>query len=211
MMQPVILSLQISVLSTILLLILVPPCAWWLSQSQHHRRKFIIESILNLPLILPPAVLGFYLLLLFGQNGPLWFLKLAFSFHGLVIAAIIYCFPFVLQPLLVSFHALPQNMLEAAKIDGTSSLQQFLHLGLPLSRKGLVRGALLGFSHTMGAFGIMLIVGGAISGKTKVVSVTLWEKIETGDYQGAHFYALILAIISLSIFIFAKFLEKDEK
>ncbi len=210
-MQPIILSLQISLFTTIFLLILVPPCAWWLSQSKHHKSTIIIESIVNLPLILPPAVLGFYLLLLFGQNGPLWFLKLAFSFHGLVVAAIIYCFPFALQPVLVAFHGLSQNMLEAAKIDGLSGMQRFLYLGLPLSRKGLVRAALLGFSHTMGAFGIMLIVGGAISGKTKVVSVTLWEKIEMGDYQSAHFYALILAIISLFIFILAKFLEKDEK
>ncbi len=209
-MLPIFLSIQISVICMLFLLLLAPICAWWLSNTQ-SRIAIIVESFLNLPLILPPTVLGFYLLLLFGKNGPIWFLHLAFSFHGLVVTAIIYSFPFALQPLLVAFHSLPKDMLEAAKMDGISNKQQFLHLALPLSRRGLVRAALLGFSHSMGAFGVMLIVGGAITGKTKVVSVILWEKIETGDYRGAHFYALLLAIISLFTFIFAKHMEKDKK
>ncbi len=149
---------------------------------------------------MPPTVLGFYLLMILGKNGPFALLNLAFQFKGILIAAVIYSFPFVLQPLLVAFEKIPLSMMEFAKVDGISYWRRFFYLALPLSLKGISRAALLGFSHTMGAFGIILIIGGSIEGRTKTAAIALWEKVEMGDYGTAHIYALILMAISALVF-----------
>ncbi len=209
--SPILISLKLSFLTVFFLLFLAAPCAWWLVQLKAQKNRYIIEPILNFPLIMPPTVLGFYLLMLLGQKGPLGFLGLAFHFYGILIASILYSFPFVLQPLLVAFEKIPTVMLEFAKVDGVSYWKRFLHLALPLSLKGISRAALLGFSHTMGAFGVILIIGGSIEGRTKTASIALWEKIEMGDYHSAHIYAVILIVISAAIFLGLRYGEHKGK
>ncbi len=205
--SPIFISLQLSFLTVLLLLFLAAPCAWWLIHLKAQKSRYIAEPILNFPLIMPPTVLGFYLLMLLGKNGPFALFNLAFQFSGILIASIIYSFPFVLQPLLVAFEKIPAVMLEFAKVDGVSYWRRFFYLALPLSFKGISRAALLGFSHTMGAFGIILIIGGSIEGRTKTASIALWEKIEMGDYLSAHIYALILIAISIVIFFGLRYAE----
>ncbi len=198
---PIFISLQLSFITVALLLLLATPCAWWLVNLRAQKSRYIIEPILNFPLIMPPTVLGFYLLMLLGKSGPFAAFNLAFQFEGILIAAIIYSFPFVLQHLLVAFEKIPSAMIEFAKVDGVPYWRCFFHLALPLSLKGISRAALLGFSHTMGAFGIILIIGGSIEGRTKTAAIALWEKVEMGDYMSAHIYALILIIISAFVFL----------
>ncbi len=205
--SPIFISLQLSFITIIILLCLAAPCAWWLIQLKAQKSRYIAEPILNFPLIMPPTVLGFYLLMLLGNNGPFGMLNLAFQFNGILVASVIYSFPFVLQPLLVAFEKIPIVMLEFAKVDGISYWRRFFYLALPLSFKGISRAALLGFSHTMGAFGIILIIGGSIEGRTKTASIALWEKIEMGDYLSAHIYAIILIVISIIIFFVLRYWE----
>lgn len=189
---PIWLSVKLATVTTVLLLLIATPVAWWLAFA-HHRVKSIITAVSMLPLVLPPSVLGFYMLLLLGTNGPLGRLTaelglgtLAFTFPGLVIASIIYSFPFALQPILNAFEAIGRAPLEAAATLRASPLARFFTIAIPLAKPGLLSAVVMGFAHTMGEFGVILMIGGSIPGETKVLSVAIYEQVEALQYSEAH-------------------------
>jgi molybdate transport system permease protein len=195
-------TLKLAFITTLILLIIGTPLAWWLSRSQ-WRYKFLMEAIIALPLVLPPTVLGFYLLLMLGQNGPLGGLlnalggsPLAFSFSGLVIGSVVYSLPFVVQPLQDAFSAVGQRPMEVAATLRASPLDRFLTIALPLARPGFLTGAVLGFAHTIGEFGVVLMIGGNIPGETQVVSIAIYDHVESLQYSNAHWLSGGLLLIS---------------
>ncbi|WP_339669318.1 molybdate ABC transporter permease subunit [Dasania marina] len=199
----IVLSLQLATISTVILLIIGTPMAWWLAHSR-SRCKPIFEALVALPLVLPPTVLGFYLLLAFAPNSPfgqLWLSatgqSLAFSFSALVIGSVLYSLPFVVQPLQASFEQLPKNLLEAASTLGADFKDRFFSIVLPLSRRSFITAASLGFAHTVGEFGIVLMIGGNIPGKTQVLSIALFDRVESLQFQQAHILAAGLVVFSL--------------
>ncbi len=201
------LSLQLALLTSMLLLIITSPIAWWLSRTE-SRAKPVIEAIFALPIVLPPTVLGFYLLILFspeGLIGKAWLFtfnqSLSFSFEGLVVASIIYSFPFVLQPLQVSFESLGKWPVETASVLGLNKWQQMRKIVFPMTLKGWITGGSLGFAHTLGEFGVVLMVGGNIPGETRVVSIAIYDHVETLDFSAVHHLSIILLIISFSILL----------
>lgn len=203
--QAISLTLQLAVLTVLILLVIGTPLAWWLSQTQ-HRIKVVVEAVTALPLVLPPTVLGFYLLILLGANGPLGGLwqsltgsPLAFSFGGLVIASCLYSLPFVVQPLQNAFERLDRRAIEAAWTLGASPWWAFLSIILPQSRRGFLTAVVLGFAHTLGEFGVVLMVGGNIPGKTQVVSIAIYEHVESFDYAAAHSLSLFLLLFSFLV------------
>lgn len=199
----ILLTLELAAISTALLLVIATPLAWWLAHSQ-WRGKTLLEAFFALPLILPPTVLGFYLLIGFAPNSPFgqfWFATtgqpLAFSFSALVIGSVIYSLPFVVQPLQSHFEQLPKHLLEAAATLGANSRDRFLSIILPLSKRSLISAASLGFAHTVGEFGVVLMIGGNIPHETQVLSIALFDHVETGNYQQAHLLSAGLVICSL--------------
>ena len=181
------------------------PIAYWITYSR-WRWKFIAEAVVALPIVLPPTVLGFYILIALGPRSPLgrWWQSftghtLAFTFEGLVIGSIIYSLPFAVQPFAASFAAVDQRLLAASATLGASKLRTFLELILPLSLPGLVTGIALSFAHTMGEFGVVLMVGGNIPGVTRTVSIDIYDKVQAFDYAGANATALMLLVISFTI------------
>ncbi len=195
-------TLKLAGLTTLVLLLLGTPLAWWLSRSQ-WRFKFILEALLALPLVLPPTVLGFYLLLALGSNGPLaGFLEyfggkpLAFTFTGLVIGSVIYSMPFVIQPLQNAFEAIGKRPLEVAATLRASPLDRFFTVAIPLARSGFLTAAVLGFAHTLGEFGVVLMIGGNIPGETQVVSIAIYDHVETMEYANAHWLSAGLLLLS---------------
>ena len=189
---PVLLTLKLAGLTTLLLLILGTPLAWWLARSAAVWKE-AVGAVVALPLVLPPTVLGFYLLLVLGPDGPGGWLAafwgghtLAFTFGGLVIGSVIYSLPFVVQPIRTAFEAIGDRPLEAAATLGAGPLDRFFTVALPLARRGLLTGAVLGFAHTVGEFGVVLMIGGGIPGQTRVLSVALFEQVEAGDWADAH-------------------------
>jgi len=187
---------------TILLLVFGTPLAWWLSRSRSRLRP-VIEAITALPLVLPPTVLGFYLLLAFNPRSPLgavWIgltgQTLTFSFAGLVLASLIYSLPFTVQPLQAAFAQVGRAPLEAAASLGASPLDAFLSVASPLAFRGYLSAAVLTFAHTLGEFGVVLMVGGNIAGKTRVVSIAIYEQVETLEYAQAHVLSVILVALS---------------
>ena len=202
---PILLSVKLASVSIVLLLIISTPLAWWLAFTQ-NRFKVIVEVVTALPLVLPPTVLGFYLLILMGPAaapGKWWVAltgdTLAFSFAGLVIASIIYSLPFVVQPLVQAFQGVGREPLEAAATLGASPLDRFFSVASPLARRGYVTAGVLGFAHTLGEFGVVLMVGGNIPGRTKVVSIAIYESLETLDYMTAHILSIGLLIFSFLV------------
>ena len=196
--QPIWLSLKLASVTTVLLLLIATPIAWYLTWNRRWYSS-VYSAIATLPLVLPPSVLGFYLLVLLGSNGPLAQLglgTLAFSFPGLVFASIIYSFPFALQPLQNSFQAIGREPLEAAATLGASKLDTFFSVVLPLSRPGLLTATVLVFAHTIGEFGVILMIGGNIPGETRVLSVAIYDHVETMEYTQAH-------ILSFGMVMFA--------
>ena len=196
-------TLKLALLSSGILLLIAIPLAWWLARSE-WRYKFLLEAIIALPLVLPPTVLGFYLLLFLGPNGPLapifaWFdiRTLAFSFSGLVVASVFYSLPFAFQPLQNSFSAIGQRPLEVAATLGASRVDAFFSVILPLAKPGLVSAAVLSFAHTLGEFGVVLMIGGNIDGETRVLSMAIYEHVEAGEYAQAHGLSLVLLVFSL--------------
>ncbi|MCK0152372.1 molybdate ABC transporter permease subunit [Alcanivorax sp. S6407] len=196
-------SVQLSLVTVILLLLICTPLAWWLARRQWPGQS-LVEASLALPLVLPPSVLGFYLLLMLGPNGPGgWFAQLAgwrslaFSFPGLVIGSLVYSLPFVLQPLKNAFATLDNNQLAMASVCGASPRDRFFSLVLPQARLGYLSAAMLGFAHTLGEFGVVLMIGGSLPGETRVASVALYEHVEAGDYSNAHRLAAVLLVMSL--------------
>jgi len=197
-------TLRLALVSTLVLLLLGTPLAWWLARTRARLRP-ALEAFVALPLVLPPTVLGFYLLLLLGEGGPLGPLwarlggGLAFTFEGLVVASVLYSLPFVVQPLQGAFEAIGERPLEAAATLGAGPLDRFFTVALPLARRGLLTAATLGFAHTVGEFGVVLLVGGSIPGETRVLSIAIYEHVEALDYASAHRVAALLLAFSFAV------------
>jgi molybdate transport system permease protein len=207
MLDPVWLSLKLATVTVIVLLAIGTPLAWWLAWTQSRSRAFV-EALVALPLVLPPTVLGFYLLILLGPAGAIgqfWVAAtgttLTFSFSGLVIASVIYSFPFVVQPLQTAFEAVGRGPLEAAATLGANRLESFLRVAGPLSARGFVTAIVLGFAHTLGEFGVVLMVGGNIPGQTKVISIAVYEHVETLAYDQANILSAALLTFSFVVLL----------
>jgi len=205
---PIALTLSLASITTAILLVIGTPIAWWLARSQ-WRWKEAVGAVVSLPLVLPPTVLGFYLLLMLGPYGPggaiagLWGGRtLAFSFWGLVIGSVIYSMPFVVQPIRNAFEAMGNRPMEVAATLRASPLDRFLTVALPLARPGFLSGAVLGFAHTVGEFGVVLMIGGNIPGQTKVLSIAIYDYVERLQWMEAHILSLGMVIFAfLVIFI----------
>jgi molybdate transport system permease protein len=202
------LTLKLAAATTVLLLLLGTPLAWYLSRSQ-WRGKLLIETLVALPLVLPPTVLGFYLLLAFAPQSPLGQLlhtlglaPLAFSFTGLVLGSAIYSLPFVVQPLQNAFSAIGTRPLEVAATLGLNPWQRFIRVALPLAKPGFISASTLGFAHTLGEFGVVLMIGGNIPEETRVASIAIYEHVETLNYGQAHSLSLTLLLLSCLLLAF---------
>jgi len=203
--QAIGLSIRLAAATTVVLLVLGMPLAYWLARSRRRWRP-LVEAFVALPLILPPTVLGFYLLLAMGANGPLgdvWVLatgnRLAFSFEGLLLASVIYSLPFAVQPFSVAFAAVDRSLLETSWTLGRSGPATFFRVVLPLSAAGILTGMVLTFAHTLGEFGVVLMVGGSIPGETRTVSIAIYDRVQALDYAGAAATALPLLILSFAV------------
>jgi len=192
------LTLKLATITVVFLLLFGTPLAWWLSTTR-SRLKAAMEAITAMPLVLPPTVLGFYLLILMGEHGPLGQLwhhlfghPLSFSFSGLVLASCVYSLPFVVQPLQTAFEQLDRNEVEAAWTLGASHRSTFFTIVLPQARRGFLTAVVLGFAHTLGEFGVVLMVGGSIPGETKVMSIAIYEYVEALQFEQAHTLSLLL-------------------
>jgi len=200
--QAVWLTALLAGVTTLLLFPIASPLAWWLARSDSKGRS-LVDAVVAMPLVLPPTVLGFYLLVMLNPEsfvGGLWFNvtgeSLTFSFSGLVIASVIYSLPFMVQPLHATFRAVPVPVLEAAATLGASPRDQWLNVVLPLAKRGYLTGGVLTFAHTVGEFGVVLMMGGNIPGETRVLSIAIYEHVETLNYQAAHSLALGLMCFS---------------
>lgn len=198
-------TVKLAFISTLILLLFGTPFAWWLSRSK-WRFKFLIEAIVALPLVLPPTVLGFYLLIGLSPSGPIGILSssvgigsLAFTFPGLVIGSVLYSMPFVVQPLQDGFRNVGVSRLEAASVLGASPLDRFFTVAVPLARPAFVTASVLGFAHTLGEFGVVLMIGGNIPGETQVVSIAIYDHVEMLDYNKAHLLSGVLLLLSFLI------------
>lgn len=196
--SPLWLSLKLSFVTTLLLLAVCVPFAWWLATTG-RRRRILVSSLSTLPLVLPPSVLGFYMLLFLGSQSPLapvfnvfGVQTLAFSFSGLVIASMVYSLPFVLQPITTAFASIGRAPLEAAASLRASPLNTFVHVVIPLGKPAIISAAVLGFAHTMGEFGVILMIGGSIPEETRVLSIAIYEHVEALEYAQAHWLAGIM-------------------
>ncbi|WP_376871847.1 molybdate ABC transporter permease subunit [Albirhodobacter sp. R86504] len=201
---PLALSVQLGLVTTAVLLVLATPLAWWLSQTRSRLRPFI-ETLTALPLVLPPTVLGFYLLILFAPDAPLGGVfnaltgsTLTFSFAGLVFASCLYSLPFAVQPAQAAFEALGQAPFEAAASLGARPSARFFTVALPLAARGLLTGGVLTFAHTLGEFGVVLMVGGNIEGRTKVISIAIYEHVETIQLASAHLLSALMLALSFA-------------
>jgi molybdate transport system permease protein len=205
---PLLLTLYLATIVTVILLIIGTPLAWWLATTR-SKFKPIAEALTALPLVLPPTVLGFYLLILFNPNsaiGGFWVTltgeSLTFSFAGLVIASVIYSLPFMVQPLQSAFEGVGLSMREAAASLRASPRDTFFNVVAPLSKRGFLTASILTFAHTLGEFGVVLMVGGNIPGRTKVISIAIYEHVETLQYNQAHILSAILLCLSFITLLF---------
>ena len=204
----IIVTIKLALISTAILIVIGTLLAWWLSQTR-VKFKVVFEAIIALPLILPPTVLGFYLLMTLGQNGPVGRLleslggsSIAFTFSGLVVGSVIYSLPFVVQPLQNSFASIGKQPMEVAATLGASKLDRFFTVAIPLARSGFITAAVLGFAHTVGEFGVVLMIGGNIPGETGVLSIAIYDYVEAMEYGQAHLLAGGLLITSFLMLIF---------
>lgn len=195
-------TLKLAGVTTVILLLIGTPAAWWLARSR-WRFKFMVEAVVALPLVLPPTVLGFYLLVALGPQGPIGGLMealggqpLAFTFTGLVIGSVMYSMPFVIQPLQDAFAAVGRRPLEVAATLRASPLDRFFTVAVPLARPGFLTAAVLGFAHTLGEFGVVLMIGGSIPGSTKVISIAIYDHVESLEYVQAHWISGALLLLS---------------
>ena len=201
----IVLTAALAGTTTLILLLLGTPLAWWLA-TRRSNASALVESLVALPLVLPPTVLGFYLLLALAPDSPLGQLwqqltgtRLAFSFSALVIGSVIYSLPFVVQPLQSAFQSLPGGILQAAATLGASPWDQFRSVVLPMTRRSFVAAASLGFAHTVGEFGVILMIGGNVPGETQVLSIALYDRVETLQFDEAHRLAIGLVVFSLGL------------
>ncbi|HTQ59477.1 MAG TPA: molybdate ABC transporter permease subunit [Candidatus Solibacter sp.] len=204
-MDALLLSLRLALYVSAILLAIGMPLAYWLAYSK-WRGKFLLEALVALPLVLPPTVLGFYVLLAMGPRGPLGKLwetlfgdGLAFTFEGLVLASVLYSFPFAVQPLIASFESVDHKLLDASAVLGVGRLKTFWRIILPLSIPGIVTAMVLSFAHTMGEFGVVLMVGGNLAGVTRTVSIAIFDEVQSLNYAEANRLSLALLAISFSV------------
>jgi molybdate transport system permease protein len=202
-----VLTIKLAALTTGLLLLLGTPLAWWLARTRSHMRPWI-EALVALPLVLPPTVLGFYLLIALGPEGPIgsaisWFggPSLAFTFTGLVLGSMVYSLPFVVQPLQSAFSTIPSGVLDAAATLGAAPADCFRSVALPLAKTGFLVATVLGFAHTLGEFGVVLMIGGNIPGETQVLSIAIYEHVEGLEYAQAHGLSLSLLLFSMVLLV----------
>ncbi len=205
--EPIWISLQLAGVTVLILLVLGTPVAWWLAQTR-SRFRVVVEALVALPLVLPPTVLGFYLLILLGPHGwvggPVQALTgsaLSFSFTGLVFASTLYSMPFVVQPLHSAFESIGKIPMETAQSLGASRWDAFFSVIAPLARRGYLTAMVLGFAHTLGEFGVVLMVGGNIPGKTKVISIEIYDRVEVLEYTQAHILSAGLLIFSFLVLL----------
>lgn len=201
------LTATLAAVTTALLLLVGTPLAWWLARTS-SRLKPVIGAVVTLPLVLPPTVLGFYLLLLTGPQGAVGQMtealglgRLPFTFGGLVVASVLYAMPFVVQPLQQAFEAIPEALLEAAATLRAGPWDRFVSVALPLARPGLLTGAVLGFAHTVGEFGVVLMIGGNIPGETRVLSVAIYDHVEAAEFADAHRLAAGMVAFALVVLV----------
>ncbi len=215
--QAIFLTLRLATLVTVILLVIATPVAWWLSTTR-SKLKPVIGAIVALPLVLPPTVIGFYLLIAMGPNGPVGELTqslgigtLPFTFAGLVIASVIYSFPFVVQPIQNSLEALGKRPLEVAATLRASPLDTFFTVVLPLAKPGFMTATILGFAHTVGEFGVILMIGGNIPGETQVISVLIYEHVESLQYAQAHSLSAAMIIFSFIVLLLLYAFNQKQK
>lgn len=201
------LTVELAAVTTAWLLVLGTPLAWWLARMRSPAKP-LLAALVAMPLVLPPTVIGFYLLLLMGPQGPvgqftesLGLGRLPFSFAGLVVGSVIYSLPFVVQPLQQAFEAIPERTLEAAATLRAGPWDRFFSIALPLARPGFVTAAVLGFAHTVGEFGVVLMIGGNIPDRTRVLSVALYDHVEAGEYVAAHRLAAGMVVFALLVLV----------
>ena len=199
------LSFRLAACVAVILLAIGMPIAYWLAYSQ-WRGKFLLESVVALPLVLPPTVLGFYALVAMGPRGPLgklWMTLfghgLAFTFAGLILASVVYSFPFAVQPLVVAFEAVDRKLLDASALLGAGKMRTFWRVILPLSLPGVVTAVVLSFAHTLGEFGVVLMVGGNLKGVTRTVSIEIYDRVQSLEFGAANRMALLLLAISFAV------------
>ncbi len=200
-------TVKLAVVSTLLLILLCAPLAWWLAHTR-HRSRVLVEALVAMPMVLPPTVMGFYLLILLGPNGAvggflisLGFNHLAFTFPGLVIGSMFFSLPFVVQPLQNAFASAGGRVLEVAATLRASTMDTFWHVILPLSRRGFLTAGVLSFAHSLGEFGMILMIGGNIPGKTQVASIAIYDYVEAMDYGAAHRLSLVLVVSSFVLLL----------
>jgi len=202
---PFILSFKLASVTTLILFAIALPLSWWLSQTK-AKTKPLLEALVALPIVLPPSVLGFYLLVTLSQNSPIgsffanyFNVELVFSFTGLVVASSFYSLPFMVQPMQSGFEGLNKHMLEASYISGKSKFTTLFKVALPNIKPSLLTAVIITFAHTVGEFGVVLMVGGSIPNETKVASVAIYEMVEVMDYKNAHIYSAIMVLISFTV------------
>ncbi|MDQ0313682.1 molybdate ABC transporter permease subunit [Amorphus orientalis] len=212
--SPILLTLRLALITTAALLVVGTPIAWWLARSK-ARWKEAVAAVVALPLVLPPTVLGFYLLIVLGPDGPGgtvggWFglRSLAFTFEGLVIGSVVYSLPFVVQPIRNAFEAAGDRLLEVAATLRAGPWDAFWTVALPLARPGILTGAVLGFAHTVGEFGVVLMIGGNIPGETRVLSVAIFDFVETLQWGKAHLLSAGLVVFSFVVILSMMLVEK---
>jgi molybdate transport system permease protein len=196
-------TVKLACMTVLVLLLVGTPIAWWLAHTR-SRWRTIVEALVALPIVLPPTVLGFYILIALGPNGPIGRVTgvtLAFTFWGLVIASAFYSMPFVIQPLHTAFEAVGKAPLEAAWSLGAARLDAFFTVASPMALRGYVSGIVLGFAHTMGEFGVVLMVGGSIPGTTKVLSTTIFDHVEVMEYPQAHALSAAMLLFSFIVLL----------
>jgi molybdate transport system permease protein len=201
------LTAQLATLTTLILLLVGTPLAWWLARTQ-SAAKPLVAALVAMPLVLPPSVLGFYLLLLMGPQGPVGALTqalglglLPFTFAGLVVASVLYSLPFVVQPLQQAFEAIPPRVMEAAATLRAGPWDRFFSVALPLARPGMLTASVLGFAHTVGEFGVVLMIGGNIPGATRVLSVAVYEHVEAAEFDDANRLAAGMLVFALIVLL----------
>ncbi|HUR45685.1 MAG TPA: molybdate ABC transporter permease subunit [Candidatus Saccharimonadales bacterium] len=215
--QALMLTLRLAVTVTFFLLLLSVPLAWWISNSR-SRAIVLIETLVSLPIVLPPTVLGFYLLTLFSPEQPagrLWFRiagdTLSFTFAGLVFGSILYSLPYAVQPLVAAFRSVPGLYLDASTNLGASGWRTFLRIMLPLSQRGLGVAAMLSFAHTVGEFGVVVMIGGSIPGKTRVASIALYDEVQKLNYPAAHRFSILLLLVSFIMLLLINLMQQRSK
>jgi molybdate transport system permease protein len=214
--SPILLSLKLALLTSFVLLVIGLPIAYALSIWK-SKAKIFVESLVSLPIILPPTVIGFYLLILFspenlfGETLANFGIHIQFTFSGILIASLVYSFPFMVQPLQKAFEQIPQHYWNISYTLGKSKFETLIKVVLPNMKHAILTGFILTFAHTMGEFGVILMIGGNIPGETKVASLAIYSDLEALDYRAAHFYSIILLTISILIIFMVNLLNKDKK